>query len=112
MENNLSFYLGEIVQIPITIENISKPVIFDNLPTWLSYNEELQIITGKPDAPGTFNFNIIAINGDERVEELISFKVVWPITEALNDLNWEAFGDAIWFPQSEVRFDELSLIHI
>ena len=80
VENNLSFYLGEIVQIPITIENISKPVIFDNLPTWLSYNEELQIITGKPDAPGTFNFNIIAINGDERVEELISFNVVWPIT--------------------------------
>ena len=108
VENNLSFYLGEIVQIPITIENISKPVIFDNLPSWLSYNEELQIITGKPDAPGTFNFNIIAINGDERVEQLISFNVVWPITEALNDLNWEAFGDAIWFPQSEVRLDESS----
>ena len=42
------------------------------------------------------------------VKELISFNVVWPITEALNDLNWEAFGDAIWFPQSEVRFDESS----
>ena len=26
----------------------------------------------------------------------------------MNDLNWEAFGDAIWFPQSEVRLDESS----
>ena len=105
-ESNLSFYLRGTIQIPFRVDNISRPIIFENLPSWLSYDPEAQSIIGNPLSPGDYGFKIIAINGDEIIEKEINFSVIWPITEALNDLNWQASGDAIWFPQSDVRFNE------
>ena len=106
VENNLSYYLGETVRISLSTENISEPVSFDDLPSWLGYDQESKSITGNPPNPGIYQFKVIAINGDERTEKSITINVVWPITEALSDLDWKATGNAFWFPQSIITLDD------
>ena len=108
VENNFSFYLGEPIEIPLSIENISTPIIFENLPDWLSYNQQLGLLTGNSPTQGNFEFNIVAINGDETIKKPVQFGVIWPISEALDNLDWEAAGNAIWFPQSIINFDQSS----
>ena len=105
VNNDYSFYLGERIIIPFSIENNSIPVIFDKLPKWLEHNNENSSLSGTAPSSGNYEFDIIARNGNETVTERVRITVIWPIGESLEQPEWTAGGNSFWFPQSEITHD-------
>lgn len=99
--------MGVAVQIPIEFINTTS-YSFNNLPAWLSYDSETNLISGTPPSTGTYAFQAVASNALESHSRTITLTVITstpglPTTLGQTDLIVATSGNQDWFTDSSLN---------
>ena len=96
--------IGDEIIFPIEIINGLESFGFENLPDWLTFDEESNSLKGTANLQGQFNFQIWAENPTGRNSIDIQIFVAAPLTDALDYYGFSVSSDSVINDESSLKY--------